>query len=148
MGEEISRKGAKLAKQTLSRVPLGLQRIAVQPGPSGKPGHQQRERGHGGHGRQDRHPLDGLNAEELRAEQHSGGDPNKAPMMIPESAVAQFPKKEVYIGPGKVPTAAIEDLRDPLLQPAQFSHKYRLDMQPARVFPGGREYMVSSKEFP
>ena len=67
---------------------------------------------------------------------------------IPESAVAQFPKKEVYIGPGKVPDAAIEPLRDATLQPAQSSHKYRLDMQPARVFPGGREFMVSSKEFP
>jgi oxalate decarboxylase len=67
---------------------------------------------------------------------------------IPESAVAQFPKKELYIGPGKVPAAALEDLRDGSLQPAQFSHKYRLDMQPPRVFPGGREYMVSSKEFP
>jgi oxalate decarboxylase len=67
---------------------------------------------------------------------------------IPESAVAQFPKKEVYIGPGKVPETAIEPLRDATLQPAQSSHKYRLDMQPARVFPGGREYMVSSKEFP
>jgi len=67
---------------------------------------------------------------------------------IPESAVAQFPKKEVYIGPGKVPEAAIEPFRDATLQPAQSSHKYRLDMQPARVFPGGREFMVSSKEFP
>jgi oxalate decarboxylase len=67
---------------------------------------------------------------------------------IPESAVAQFPKKELYIGPGKVPAASIEDLRDPSMQTSQFSHKYRLDMQPARVFPGGREYTVSSKEFP
>jgi oxalate decarboxylase len=66
---------------------------------------------------------------------------------IPESVVAQFPK-EVYIGPGKVPAEAIEPFRDPALQPPQFSHKYRLDMQPPRVFPGGREYMVTSKEFP
>ncbi len=69
-------------------------------------------------------------------------------LRIPESAVAQFPKKEVYIGPGKVPAAAIEPLRDGSGQTAQFSHKYRLDMQPARVFPGGREFVVSSKEFP
>ena len=67
---------------------------------------------------------------------------------IPESAVDQLPKKEIYIGPGKVPAAAIEPLRDAHLQPAQASHKYRLDMQPPRVFPGGREYIVSSKEFP
>jgi oxalate decarboxylase len=67
---------------------------------------------------------------------------------IPESAVAQFPKKEVYIGPGKVPENAIEPLRDAALQPAQSSHKYRLDMQAPRIFPGGRQYLVSSKEFP
>jgi oxalate decarboxylase len=67
---------------------------------------------------------------------------------IPESAVDQLPKKELYIWPGKVPAAAIEPLRDAQMQPAQASHKYRLDMQPPRVFPGGREYIVSSKEFP
>jgi oxalate decarboxylase len=67
---------------------------------------------------------------------------------IPESAVAQLPKKEIYIGPGKVPDAAIEPLRDAQMQPAQSSHKYRLDMQPPRIFPGGREYIVSSREFP
>jgi oxalate decarboxylase len=67
---------------------------------------------------------------------------------IPESAVDQLPKKELYIWPGKVPAAAIEPLRDAQMQPAQASHKYRLDMQPPKVFPGGREYIVSSKEFP
>src|SRR5499427_359172 len=67
---------------------------------------------------------------------------------ISEAEVARFPKKEVYIGPGKVPTAAIEDLRDGSIQPAQFSHKYRLDQQAPHVFPGGKEYIVSSKEFP
>jgi oxalate decarboxylase len=67
---------------------------------------------------------------------------------ISEAEVARFPKKEIYIGPGKVPTAAIEDLRDAAIQPAQFSHKYRLDQQAPHVFPGGKEYIVSSKEFP
>lgn len=67
---------------------------------------------------------------------------------IPESAVALFPKKELYIGPGKPPENAIEPLRDAGLQPAQSSHKYRLDLQAPRVFPGGREYVVSSREFP
>jgi oxalate decarboxylase len=66
---------------------------------------------------------------------------------ISEAEVAKFPK-EVYIGPGKVPDVVLEPLRDAALQPAQSSHKYRLDMQPPRVFPGGMEYMVSSKEFP
>ncbi len=67
---------------------------------------------------------------------------------IPESAVGQFPKKELYIGPGTAPEHAIEPLRDAALQPAQSSHKYRLDMQPPRTFAGGREFIVSSKEFP
>ncbi|HTS29149.1 MAG TPA: cupin domain-containing protein [Bryobacteraceae bacterium] len=66
---------------------------------------------------------------------------------IPVSAVAQFPKKEVYIGPGRMPPVS-EALRNGGLQPSQFSHKYRLDHQPPRVFPGGMEYIVSSKEFP
>ena len=67
---------------------------------------------------------------------------------LPVSAFAQFPKKEVYIGPGKVPTKSVEELRDARLQPTQFAHKYRLDQQTPRVFPGGREFLVSSKEFP
>jgi oxalate decarboxylase len=66
---------------------------------------------------------------------------------IPVSEVAKFPKKEVYIGPGRMPPAA-ENLRNAELQPNQFSHKYRLDHQPPKVFPGGLEYIVSSKEFP
>ena len=33
-------------------------------------------------------------------------------------------------------------------QTGQFAHKYRLDMQPPRVFEGGIEYMVSQKDFP
>lgn len=67
---------------------------------------------------------------------------------IPAATLAQFPKKEVYIGPGKVPEQPIEKLRNGALQPNQFSHKYRLDEQPPKVFAGGREFIVSSKEFP
>ena len=66
---------------------------------------------------------------------------------VPASAFSTFPKKEAYICAGKIPDRN-ESLRDGGLQPAQSSHKYRLDMQPARVFPGGREFLVSSKEFP
>jgi oxalate decarboxylase len=66
---------------------------------------------------------------------------------ISAATLAQFPKKEVYIGAGRIP-AANEELRNGDLQPTQFSHKYRLDHQPPRVFPGGYEYLVSSKEFP
>jgi oxalate decarboxylase len=67
---------------------------------------------------------------------------------VAPSVIAQFPKKELYIGPGVVPPAAIEEFRNPDLEPSQFLHKYRLDQQPAKVFAGGTERIVSSKEFP
>jgi len=67
---------------------------------------------------------------------------------LPVSAFDQFPKKQLYIGPGKVPPQAGEDFRNMELTPNQGSHKYRLDLQPARVFPGGTEHMVTAKEFP
>ena len=40
--------------------------------------------------------------------------------------VARLPRKEVYIGTGRVPPAALPAFRNGDLQPAQFSHKYRL----------------------
>jgi oxalate decarboxylase len=67
---------------------------------------------------------------------------------VPSATVAQFPRKEIYIGPGDVPKMALEDLHNSDLEPAQSSHKYRLDMQPPKVFEGGTEHVVSSKEFP
>jgi oxalate decarboxylase len=67
---------------------------------------------------------------------------------VPEDVIGRLPKKEIYIGPGKVPEIPLEKLRDAQLQPSQTSHKYRLDHQPPRIFPGGREYVVSQKEFP
>jgi oxalate decarboxylase len=67
---------------------------------------------------------------------------------LPAETIAKFPQKELYIGPGFVPAAAIEDFRDKDLQPMQSSHKYRLDMQTPKVFEGGTEHVVSSKEFP
>ncbi|HEX5432465.1 MAG TPA: cupin domain-containing protein [Bryobacteraceae bacterium] len=67
---------------------------------------------------------------------------------LPASIFAQFPKKELYIGTGKVPPQAGEAFRNPDLEPTQFAHKYRLDQQPARIFAGGREHVVSQKEFP
>jgi oxalate decarboxylase len=62
--------------------------------------------------------------------------------------LAQFPKKEVYIGTGKIPPANPPALRNGALQPSQFSHKYRLLDQPPVKLPGGTERIVSSKEFP
>jgi oxalate decarboxylase len=67
---------------------------------------------------------------------------------IPQSALAGFPKKEMYIGQGKVPPPLAGAFRNGALQPAQFSHKYRLGEAPVLSFPGGEERIVSQKEFP
>jgi oxalate decarboxylase len=67
---------------------------------------------------------------------------------LPASTLAKFPKKELYIGPGEVPGTILEDFRLASSQTSQFAHKYRLDMQPPRVFEGGIEYMVTQKDFP
>ncbi len=67
---------------------------------------------------------------------------------LPESAFAQFPKKEVYIGPGKIPATPVEAFRNGELQPSQAQHKFRLDKMAPRVLEGGEERIVSSREFP
>jgi len=67
---------------------------------------------------------------------------------LPAAAFAQFPKKELYIGPGKIPPQSLEAYRNADIEPGQSNHKYRLDHTPPRTYPGGVEHLVSSKEFP
>ncbi len=67
---------------------------------------------------------------------------------LPTSAFGAFPKKELYIGPGRVPPQNLEPFRNADIQPAQGNHKYRLDHVKPHVYPGGSEYVVSSVEFP
>jgi oxalate decarboxylase len=62
--------------------------------------------------------------------------------------VARLPRKEVYIGTGRIPPAALPTFRNTDLQPSQFSHKYRLLDQAPVKFDGGMERIVSSREFP
>jgi oxalate decarboxylase len=69
-------------------------------------------------------------------------------MNLPEATFAKFPKKQLYIGPGKVPPQAGEPFRNQETQLLMGTHKYRLDKQPPRVYPGGTEHIVTSKEFP
>jgi len=69
-------------------------------------------------------------------------------LKLPAAAFARFPKKELYIGPGKVPPQSIEPYRNKDVEPGQMSHKYRLDAQPPKVFPGGTEHVVTAREFP
>ncbi len=67
---------------------------------------------------------------------------------LPESVIAEFPKGEVYITPGKLPPAIPESLRNGDPDTNQFPHKFRLGARPPAVFPGGQERLVSSVEFP
>jgi oxalate decarboxylase len=67
---------------------------------------------------------------------------------VPAATLARLPKKEMYIGTGRVPPATPASFRNPRLQPSQLSHKYRLGEQPAIVLEGGEERIVSSREFP
>jgi oxalate decarboxylase len=67
---------------------------------------------------------------------------------LPESTFAQFPRKEVYIGPGKIPSEALESFRNTDLEPGRSQHKFRLDKLAPRVLEGGEERIVSSREFP
>jgi oxalate decarboxylase len=67
---------------------------------------------------------------------------------LPETAFAGFPKKELYIGPGKVPPDATEEFRNADLEPTQSTHKFRLSKVTPRILEGGEERIVSSKEFP
>jgi oxalate decarboxylase len=69
-------------------------------------------------------------------------------MNLPEATFARFPRKELYIGPGKVPSGVTEDLRNTDLEPPQSAHKFRLGKVAPRIFEGGEERIVSSKEFP
>jgi oxalate decarboxylase len=66
---------------------------------------------------------------------------------VPAADLEGFPKKEVYIGTGKIPPP-LSEFRNKNIQPSQFSHKYRLLQAPAIAFPGGEERIVSSREFP
>jgi oxalate decarboxylase len=67
---------------------------------------------------------------------------------LPESALANFPKGEVYIVPGKVPPAEQAPLRQIDPPANQFPHKYRLGAVPPLEFAGGELRIVSQKEFP
>jgi len=66
---------------------------------------------------------------------------------MPVSTLNRLPKKELYIGPGKVPPP-IASLRNGNPQLSQFSHKYRLQAAQPLVFAGGEERIASSVEFP
>jgi oxalate decarboxylase len=67
---------------------------------------------------------------------------------LPESVVANLPKQELYITPGKVPPTMPEAFRNGDPQENLFPHKFRLGATKPIVFPGGQQRIVSSLEFP
>jgi oxalate decarboxylase len=67
---------------------------------------------------------------------------------VAESVFAKVPKGELYIGPGRVPSADAVARPDGAAHDAPVTHKYRLLAQAPRESPGGTIRIVSSVEFP
>jgi oxalate decarboxylase len=67
---------------------------------------------------------------------------------VPASTFADFPKKEVYIGKGRVPPAQLPEPPAGTLKTSPLSHKFRLEAQEPSKFPGGTIRLVSAREFP
>ncbi len=64
------------------------------------------------------------------------------------ATVANLPKKELYILPGKIPENPLEGNISGDLENPQTSHKFSLSKMPPLTFPGGWERIVTAKEFP
>jgi oxalate decarboxylase len=64
------------------------------------------------------------------------------------STFANIPKKEVYIGPGRVPAPLPTDPAPGSDREGALTHRYRLLAQPPKEFPGGTIRIASSVEFP
>src|SRR4051812_41584225 len=68
---------------------------------------------------------------------------------LPESAFEGFPREEVYFARGSIPAETPpQNLSGPAKTPVE-SHKYRmLAREPHSIHKGGREWRITSKEFP
>jgi oxalate decarboxylase len=62
--------------------------------------------------------------------------------------INRLPNKEAYIVPGKIPPSSPQQYLASDVQLSQSAHKYSLGEQRALEFPGGRERVVTVKEFP
>ncbi|MGQ0634808.1 MAG: cupin domain-containing protein [Planctomycetaceae bacterium] len=68
---------------------------------------------------------------------------------LPAFEFQQFPPGEVYVAVGRVPPGPIPALRSESLRPPALTHFYSLlSRAPYEVFPGGREWRVTAREFP
>jgi len=64
------------------------------------------------------------------------------------ATVANLPKKELYILPGKIPQNPIEPNLASDIETSQSAHKFSLSKMAPLTFPGGWERIVTAKEFP
>jgi oxalate decarboxylase len=64
------------------------------------------------------------------------------------ATVANLPKKELYIVPGKIPRNPLEANLSGDLETPQSAHKFSLSKMTPLTFPGGWERIVTVKEFP
>lgn len=67
---------------------------------------------------------------------------------LPAAAFRDFPKKEVYIATGPVPPATPEQPPTGSENAPPLTHRFHLEGQAPRVYPGGLLHMASSAEFP
>src|SRR5262249_35877188 len=69
-------------------------------------------------------------------------------LRVSADALAKLPKQEVYIGQGPVPPPLPADPPPGTLKSSPLSHKYQLQAQTGRTFPGGNMRIASMREFP
>jgi oxalate decarboxylase len=67
---------------------------------------------------------------------------------VPASVFAAFPKREVFIGKGPEPGPLPSDPPFGSQTSGPLTHRYRLEAQQPRTFPGGTVRLASMKEFP
>jgi oxalate decarboxylase len=67
---------------------------------------------------------------------------------MPVSAFDKFPRSEVYIAQGPVPTELPTDPPPASLNPPPLTHRYHLGAKIPEVVPGGTFTVVSQKDFP
>jgi oxalate decarboxylase len=66
---------------------------------------------------------------------------------LPESAIAGFPKEELFIPQGHVPGPS-DGMHQKMQKMSPLTHRFPLMAQPAARWPGGEERRASAKEFP
>ncbi len=69
-------------------------------------------------------------------------------LRLPESAVANLPRGQVYITQGPVPPSTPQKPLNPVIETSQKNHRFSLGDVAPKEFAGGEERVVSSEQFP